>query len=62
MVDASQIIHEGALGLDQNNPLVDYTIGWLDMMGAHSDFKNPEVMELLAWFANSTPYTLPRVN
>ena len=59
VVDASEIIDKGAFGLDQNNPLVDYTIGWFDLMGAHSDFKNPEAAALLSWFANSAPYNLP---
>ena len=31
----------------------DGGIGWLDPFGAHSDFRNPEVMELLSWIANS---------
>ena len=45
--------------LDLNDPLVDYTIGWVDPMGAHSDFKNPEVLSLLSWFADDTPFTYP---
>ncbi len=59
VVDASEIVSEGAFGLDQNIPIVDYTIGWVDFMGAHSDFRNREVMALLSWFANSTPYNVP---
>jgi pimeloyl-ACP methyl ester carboxylesterase len=53
VVDASDIIKRGAFGLDQSKPLVDYTLGWLDPLGAHSDYKNPEVLALLRWFANN---------
>ena len=53
VVDASDIIKKGAFGFDCSNPLFDYTLGWLDPMGAHSDFKNPESLALLKWFANS---------
>ncbi len=53
VVDASDIIKKGAFGFDRSNPLFDYTLGWLDPMGAHSDFKNPEALALLKWFANS---------
>jgi pimeloyl-ACP methyl ester carboxylesterase len=59
VVDASDIIKSGALGFDRSKPLFDYTIGWIDPMGSHSDFKNPEAMALLRWFANSTPYNSP---
>jgi hypothetical protein len=52
VVDASDIVRIGAFGLDRGNHLFDYTLGWLDPMGAHSDFKNPEAMTLLKWFAN----------
>jgi pimeloyl-ACP methyl ester carboxylesterase len=52
VVDASDIIKTGTFGLDQSNPLVDYTLGWLDPLGAHSDYKNQEVQALLRWFAN----------
>ena len=53
VVDASDIIKIGALGLDRSNHLFDYTLGWLDPMGAHSDFKNPEAMGLYKWFINT---------
>jgi hypothetical protein len=52
VVDSSDIIKRGTFGLDYSKPLVDYSLGWLDPLGAHSDYKNPEVLELLRWFAN----------
>lgn len=53
VVDASDIITRGALGLDLNNPWVDYSVGWLDPIGAHADYKNPEVMRLIDWMGRS---------
>jgi hypothetical protein len=53
VVDASDIIKRGAFGLDRGNHLFDYTLGWLDPMGSHSDFKNPEAMGLYKWFVNT---------
>jgi pimeloyl-ACP methyl ester carboxylesterase len=53
VVDASNIIKRGAFGFDRSNHLFDYTLGWLDPMGSHSDFKNPEAMGLYRWFVNT---------
>jgi pimeloyl-ACP methyl ester carboxylesterase len=53
VVDASNIIKRGAFGFDRSNHLFDYTLGWLDPMGSHSDFKNPEAMGLYKWFVNT---------
>jgi len=53
VVDASDIIKRGALGFDRSNHLFDYTLGWLDPMGSHSDLKNPETMGLYRWFVNT---------
>jgi pimeloyl-ACP methyl ester carboxylesterase len=56
VVDASDIVKTGAFGLDQSKPLVDYTLGWFDPMGAHSDFKTSEFKPLLRWwFSDPTP-------
>ena len=59
VVDASDIIKTGIFGLDQSKPLVDYTLGWLDPLGAHSDYKNQEVQALLRWFGNNTQQDSP---
>ena len=59
VVDASEIVTQGSLGVDLSRPWADYTLGWIDPLGAHSDFKNPEVMELLSWIANSPKRNRP---
>jgi hypothetical protein len=52
VVDASELINEGSFGQDLSNPLVDYTLGWLDPLGAHSDFTNADAIALAAWMAS----------
>jgi len=59
VVDASDIVRTGPFGIDRGNHLFDYTLGWLDPLGAHSDYKNPESLALLRWFANPIPYNSP---
>jgi pimeloyl-ACP methyl ester carboxylesterase len=44
VVDASDHITRGALGENLGNPFWDYTLGWLDPIGAHGDYRNPEVV------------------
>jgi hypothetical protein len=51
VVDASEVIDAGSFG-SLGNPLLDYTLGWLDPLGAHSDFTNPDAIELAAWMAS----------
>jgi hypothetical protein len=51
VVDASELIDQGSFG-SLSNPLVDYTLGWLDPLGAHSDFTNPDAIALAAWMAS----------
>lgn len=53
MVDASDIIKQGAFGLNLNDPWIDYTLGWLDPIGAHADYRNAEVMKLIDWLGRS---------
>jgi hypothetical protein len=50
-VDASDIISKGLFG-DLNRPLIDYTVGWFDLIGAHGDYRNPEVVELMRLVIN----------
>ena len=53
-VDASTIVRKGGFGLDMGSPLIDYTVGWIAPIGAHSDFTNKEVMALLSWVVNGS--------
>lgn len=55
VVDATPIVRRGLFGADLGNPWVNYTIGWLDPIGAHGDYTNAEVVGLMAWVANGTP-------
>ena len=52
VIDASDIITEGSFGADLSNPLADYTLGWIDPLGAHSDYTDPESIALAAWLAS----------
>jgi pimeloyl-ACP methyl ester carboxylesterase len=48
VVDATRIVREGGFGENLETPLVDFTIGWLDLIGAHGDYKNEDVVDLMA--------------
>ncbi len=50
MVDATDFIETGVFGGSYNQPRFDYTVGWIDPLGSHSDYKNETVVELLANF------------
>jgi hypothetical protein len=52
VVDATDRISTGAFGVDLSKPLANYTLGWLDPLGSHSDFTNPRAIELAAWMAS----------
>jgi hypothetical protein len=45
VIDASEDITRGALGEDLGNPFWDYTLGWLDPIGAHGDYRNPKIVD-----------------
>lgn len=48
LVDASDQLNESYFfGLDLSNRLVNYTVGWLDPVGAHNAVQADEVFELL---------------
>jgi hypothetical protein len=51
-VDASEIVKQGIYGLDLGKSAVDFTIGWLDPIGAHSDYTNREVVRLMSYILN----------
>jgi hypothetical protein len=46
-VEASALIEQGAFGLGLQTPWVDYTLGWLDPIGAHADYRKPEFVDLM---------------
>lgn len=50
-IDMSKEIRAGIVGEDLNKHLTDWTIGWLDPVGAHTDYtdyiRNPEIFELI---------------
>jgi hypothetical protein len=48
VVDASRYVRRGMFGENLDNSAIDFTIGWLDPIGAHADYKNPELGQLLA--------------
>lgn len=52
-VDASTVIDKGIFGLSLENRAVDYTFGWLDPIGSHANYRNPEVVKLMSRFLNS---------
>jgi hypothetical protein len=60
VVDASELIRKGAFGENLENRFVNFTLGWLDPVGAHGDYRNSEVIGLMALVteagaANPTP-------
>ncbi len=54
LLDATDIIEVGSFGLNLNDPLVDYTLGWLDPLGSHLDYRNEDVARTIADFFDAT--------
>jgi hypothetical protein len=52
VVDLSDQITHGTYGENLANPLWDYTLGWLDPIGAHGDYRNPRVIRVIATINN----------
>jgi hypothetical protein len=48
----SDRITRGTFGQNLGNPFWDYTLGWLDPIGAHGDYRNPRVIRVLAAINN----------
>jgi hypothetical protein len=46
-VEASSLVRTGSYGQDLENPFVDFTLGWFDLIGAHGDYTRPEVVDLM---------------
>lgn len=47
VIDASDEITYGVLGENLANPFWDYTLGWLDPIGAHGDYRNARVVAIM---------------
>ena len=47
----SNSIQQGTFGLGLEHAWVDYTFGWLDPIGAHTDYRKPEVIDLMLLIA-----------
>ncbi len=55
-LDASEAIRVGAFGADLERPLANFTIGWIDPLGAHGDYLGPEaVAVIVAMLARTGP-------
>jgi hypothetical protein len=54
LVDATDFIEVGSFGLSLNRPGVDFTLGWLDPLGSHTDYKNETVVRMMAEFSAAT--------
>ncbi len=50
LVDSSEIIRVGSFGEDLGQPKFDYTLGWVDPLGAHTDYRNESVVRMMAGF------------
>jgi hypothetical protein len=54
VIDATALIRHGSFGQDMENPLADFTLGWLDPLGAHGDYRNARVVWMIgAVFGNA---------
>ncbi len=49
VVDSSRIISRGVFGVSYEHPAADWTLGWLDPIGAHGDYTNEDVVRLMRW-------------
>lgn len=53
LVDSTDIIEVGSFGVSYNEPKFDFTLGWLDPLGSHSDYRNEHVVRMMANFFDS---------
>jgi pimeloyl-ACP methyl ester carboxylesterase len=55
-LDAASVIRTSGLGLDLGQPLADFTIGWIDPIGAHGDYLGAgPVRVIMATLARTEP-------
>lgn len=59
-IDASKEIHYG-LFVDLENPLYDYTVGWLDPLGSHIDYENDDIYNLIYCVADPKEKCKPQL-
>ncbi len=52
-VDAASIVREGLFG-DLERPWRDFTLGWLDPLGSHADYKNEGIAKLMFLLSTGT--------
>ncbi len=53
LVDSSDIIRVGAFGEDLGKAKFDFTLGWVDPLGSHTDYRNESVVRMMASFFDS---------
>ena len=46
-IDASEELSRGIYGLDYEHPAFEYSVGWLDPLGCHSQYRTPSVHALI---------------
>jgi pimeloyl-ACP methyl ester carboxylesterase len=54
-VDAAEVIRTGSFGENLQQPFYDFSVGWLDLIGAHGDYLHPEAMVLIRATLARTP-------
>ena len=54
-IDMSEEINQGAYGeyLSSSFPIADWTLGWFDPLGSHTDVRKPEIYELIYKLLNN---------
>jgi hypothetical protein len=58
-VDAADTIRRGGFGEDLGHPLWDFSLGWLDLIGAHGDYLNPGAVGMIGATLSRTPSLPP---
>jgi hypothetical protein len=57
MIDASDLIRVGSFGVGLDGALADYTLGWVDPLGAHGDYRRPQVVWMIGAITNNAYWT-----
>lgn len=58
-IDAAALIRTGGFGEDLGHPLWDFSLGWLDLIGAHGDYLNPGAVGMIGATLSRTPSLPP---
>jgi hypothetical protein len=56
VIDATPLIRTGGFGQDMENPLFDFTVGWIDPVGAHGDYRNTRVVWMIGAVADNAKW------